>query len=200
MEEHADTNARYDRCPPYQAPGYRRASIRHTDVYVDDFIQAMQGNPTKLRRYRRRLFNVIHQIFRPLESSDPAVRNDPISLKKLLKGDAAWSTVKTVLGWVLDTVAGTIHLPERRQNRLHEILASINPTQRRISLRKWHKILGELRSMELALPGLRGLFSTMQEAFRHQETSRVPLGPAQHDFLADIRHLAFELGARHTYV
>lgn len=212
MEDHAASTDSYERTPPYNAPLYRRSPIRHTDIYVDDFIQLMQGSRQKLRRYRRRLFNIIHKVFAPLTKSegDPQgdansqntanSQNDPISLKKLLKGDAAWSTIKTILGWVLNTVAGTIHLPERRQNRLHEILASISPDQRRISLKKWHKILGELRSMELALPGLRGMFSTMQEAFRHQTAARISLGKPQHDFLEDIRHLAQELKSRPTHV
>lgn len=200
MEEFAEAAATYDAPSPYQAPGYRRPPVQHTDIYVDDFIQAMQGSKSQLRAYRRRLFHTIHQVFRPLEPTDPDARVDPISLKKLLKGDAAWSTTKTILGWALDTQAGTIHLPQRRRDRLQEILHSIGPTQRRISVKKWHTVLGELRSMELAIPGLKGLFSTMQEALRHQTLARVALGQPQHAFLDDIRYLASDLDQRPTHV
>lgn len=54
--------------------------------------------------------------------------------------------------------------------------------------------------MELALPGLRGLFSTMQEALRHQTAARITLGQPQQDFLEDIRHLAEDLDQRPTHV
>ena len=37
----------------------------------------------------------------------------------------------------------------------------------RIATKRWHKLLGELRSMVLALPGARGLFSTLQMAFQN---------------------------------
>ena len=74
-----------------------------------------------------------------------------------------------MLGWIIDTVAGTIALPSHRAERLHEILASIKPGQRRVAMKSWHKVLRELRSMALAIPGARGLFCTLQEAFRHPE-------------------------------
>ena len=86
-------------------------------------------------------------------------------MKKFLKGDGCWTTRKTVLGWVVDTVAETLELPPHRRSRLHEILDGIAPTQRRISTKTWHKVIGELRSMVAAIPGSRGLFSTLQEAF-----------------------------------
>jgi hypothetical protein len=35
-------------------------------------------------------------------------------LKKLLLGDACWTTKKKILGWILDTLAMTITLPENR--------------------------------------------------------------------------------------
>ena len=53
---------------------------------------------------------------------------EPVSLKKLRKGDCSWSTVKEVLGWVIDTVNMIIHLPERRVKRLADILAGLSPT------------------------------------------------------------------------
>jgi hypothetical protein len=66
----------------------------------------------------------------------------------------------------------TICLPPDRVERLWEILDKIPPTQRWISIKKWHKVLGELRSMSLALPGSRNIFSTMQNTLASQK----PLG------------------------
>ena len=67
---------------------------------------------------------------------DKLSRRDPISVKKLRKGDCSWSTLKTMLGWILDTVNMTIKLPQHREERLGEILSEIPRTQKQISVRK----------------------------------------------------------------
>ena len=76
-----------------------------------------------------------------------------------------------MLGWLVDTIAKTITLPPHRVERLHAILDSVKPSQRYVATDIWHKLLGELCSMVIALPGAKGLFSTLQEAFRHEEKS-----------------------------
>jgi hypothetical protein len=137
-----------------------------------------------------------------VEEFDNPHRQEPSSLKKLLKGDATWSTRKAVLGWVLDTAEKTLELPAHRIDRLQEILDSILPSQKCVSVQKWHKVLGELRSMSLALPGTRGLFSVLQEALRHKshDGKRLRLRRPVHDFLDDFRWLAKEVGSRPTII
>jgi hypothetical protein len=49
-------------------------------------------------------------------------------------------------------------LAAHRLERLHALLDLISPPQKRVSVKKWHQLLGELRSMSPALPGSRGLF------------------------------------------
>ena len=138
----------------------RRRILGLVDVFVDDFLALAQGAPTRRHRIRRLLFNTIDDILRPLSDTDDTCRTEPISVKKLRKGDASWSTLKQVLGWVVDTVAMTISLPHRRLNRLDQLLQSIPPTQHRLSRQKWHQRLGELRSMAIALPELEGYSPT----------------------------------------
>jgi len=170
-----------------------------TDVFVDDHIALAQGSLPELRMVRRQLLHAIDSVFRQLGPQDHSTRQDPISLKKLAKGDGQWSTQQVILGWSLDTVAMTITLPPHRAQRLHDLLQSIPTDQKRISTRIWHKTLGELRSMALALPGSRGLFGPLQEVLRHPTTQRrVRLGPAAHDFLQDFRWLAQDLTTRPT--
>jgi hypothetical protein len=60
----------------------------------------------------------------------------------------------------------TISLPPHRLLRIQEILACIGPIQRRVSLKKWQQLLGELRSMALAIPAAIGLFSVLQDALK----------------------------------
>jgi len=121
----------------------------------------------------------------------------PISQKKLAMGDGQWSTKRTVLGWNLDTIAKTITLPQHRADRLCELLATVPSSRTCISRCHWHQLISELRSMTLALPGSRGLFSTLQEAFRHSDLhGRIHLHQATHDFLNNFRWLAATLHQR----
>jgi hypothetical protein len=78
------------------------------DVYMDDFIAATQLTSTSLDAARSTLFDCIDQVLRPMSPTDSPFQKDPISTKKLLKGDAAWTTRKSILGWTVDTIARTI--------------------------------------------------------------------------------------------
>jgi hypothetical protein len=177
---------------------FHRRPLAYTDVYMDDFIGAVQGGPQRRQRARRVIFNTIDRVFRPLSPQDGKNRQEPISIKKLQKGDARWSTRKTVLGWILDTVRETIELPQRRLDRLCTILDNLPRSKTRIAVSSWHQVLGELRSMTLAVPGLRGLFSLLQEALRQVHRKRIRLTSSAHDFLDDIRWLVQSLHTRPT--
>ena len=58
----------------------------------------------------RHLFRAINELFRPNDKDDIA-REEPISLKKLRKDDAAWSTNKVILGWAIDMAKQFLTLP-----------------------------------------------------------------------------------------
>ena len=87
-------------------------------------------------------------------------------LWKFAKGDGCPATRKIILGWLIDSVAMTIQLSARRRQRLDDILADLPRTRTRVSVQKWQQVLGELRSMAVALPGSRGLFSALQFRFK----------------------------------
>ncbi len=80
-----------------------------------------------------------------------------------------------------------IQLPPHCVERLWEILDKIPPTQRRSSIKKWHGVLGELRSMSLALPGSCNIFSTMQNALALKTGGRLALDKDVHHALEDFR-------------
>lgn len=188
--------------PPRRQEHYAARPLKHWDIYVDDFLGATQGNKTTRRRVKRALLNSLDKVFRPLAPTDHPMRQEPASLKKFKKGNGTWSTKKRMLGWNIDTVAQTIALPPHRAARLIEILDSIPPTLRTVPTKTWHKILGELRSMSIALPGARGLFSLLQEAFRHKDLQRprLRLTQAVHGVLQDFRWLAKDLSSRPTRI
>jgi hypothetical protein len=94
----------------------------------------------------------------------------------------------------------TIELPPHRIQRLFEILDSIPPHQGRTSVKKWQKLLGELRSMVLAVPGGRGMFSVLQNVLskRCDVASRLRLTQPVHAILKDFQWLAQDLARRPT--
>ena len=103
------------------------------------------------------------------------------------QGDSTWTTSKVVLGWLIEITAKTIKLQPHRIKRLLKILESIAPDQKTIAMKDWHKVLDELRSMLIALPGSVGLFSLLQEALRHEDPTRpcLNLSKLLHSFLDD---------------
>ena len=175
--------------------------LAYVDLYMDDFLGLAQGHPHLRERVRSTLFHAIDQVLRPLDPTDlGTMRREPISVSKLNKGDAKWSTRKCLLGWIIDTVRETIELPNHRRLRLLSILQDLLQ-KRRVSLKTWQKSLGELRSMVLALPGGLGLFSSLYTGFANISTdSRVRITVPIHDSLLDLQHLATDLAQRPTRI
>jgi hypothetical protein len=95
--------------------------------------------------------------------------------------------MKLVLGWIIDTEAMTIGLPQHRINRLESILNAFPWSQQQTSVKRWHETLGELRSMSLALPGVQNIFSSMQSALSTQSKNRIALNKGIHDAIDDFR-------------
>ena len=196
LPTHAGTPFMTSIPPPNPLLPFFQRPVAAVDVFVDDFLAISQ--PATATTTRRTLMHSIDTVLRPLSPSDPVHRTEPISLSKLAKGDAAWSTRKQMLGWILDSVDMTLTLPPRRLQRLAALLGDIPPSQRRLSLPKWHKLLGELRSMSLALPGSRGLFSHLQQAIHSRRGNRLRLTTAFHHALDDFRWLQQQIAARPT--
>ena len=164
---------------------------------MDDFLLLSQTQSTATKVPRSAL-QAIDDVMLPLAPHDSPSRKEPASVKKLLQGDAAWSTQKTILGWDIDTVAGTISLPPHRVDWLYALLDTVQPPRKRLSLRQWHQILGELRSMAIALPGACGLFSVLQDALSHADRHRVRLNRHVFASIADFRAIANSLHSRPT--
>ena len=187
---------------PPLTPHVATTPLAYVDIYVDDFLALAQGDANTLDHVRSTLYHAIDTIFRPLHPDDlPFQRKEPISEKKLHKGDGLWETRKVILGWIIDTQRETIELPPHRLARLHDILTDLC-RKRRISLKSWQQNIGELQSMLLALPGGRGLFSTLYTCFADHATTtkRVRLIRPIHDALIDLQVLAQDLHARPTRI
>ena len=99
----------------------------------------------------------------PLSPRDLPTRQDPESLKKMNQGNITWETQKILLGWVIDSVRRTIHIPQHRVTRLTTMLQEVEG-QRRVLWKRWKKLLGELKRMMMAIHGAEGMFSLIQAA------------------------------------
>ena len=174
-----------------------RPPVAAVDVYVDDFLLLAQTAPQR-RAVMRSALTAIDRVFRPLAPSDPPSRKEPASVKKMLQGEACWDTRKRLLGWELDTVRSTLQLPAHRLDRLNDLLDSISLPHRRVSVKRWHQLLGELRSMSPALPGSRGLFSLLQDSLRRAHRNRVRVSTAIWHMASDFRAIAHSLQQRPT--
>ena len=94
--------------------------LSYIDVFVDDFIGAVQGTPHRRQVVRRILLHAVDDVLAQPNPDEP-FRQEAVSLKKLLKGDGHWDTRKLILGWIIDTVRRTIEMPAHRHQRLQDL-------------------------------------------------------------------------------
>ena len=108
---------------------------------------------------------------------------------------------KNVIGWDIDTIAGTITLPPHYIDRLLDILSSFPITKKKTSLLKWLKFVGELRVIPISLPGARGLFSATQHAMTNIPASnRVILDAHTYQAIDDFRWMAKHISFHPTRI
>ena len=140
-----------------------KGALAYIGIFLDDFLGITQGNKARQEEAKRALSHSLDNVLRPLMPTDLPMHEDPVSLKKMKQGDSKWAKQKKLLGWVIDSVRGTIHLPQHRATRLTTMLQEVEG-QRRVSRKRWRKLLGGLRSLMLAIPGSEGMFSHIQAA------------------------------------
>ena len=147
----------------------------------------------------RQLFRAINGLFRPNDKDDIA-REEPISLKKLRKGDNAWITKKVILGWTIDTAKQVITIPEDRKSSLLDLLDTAPPSASQFSRRRWHKLLGTLRSTVPAIAGAAGMFTRLQHALKRANGRRIILTTPVQKESTVWRHVVASLATRTTHL
>ena len=141
----------------------------YVDVFVGNLPRLAKGPFHRRQQVQRTLIHALEKVFWTCDSGDLTNRKEVLPLKNLLTGDSTWTTCQVLLGWVIDTVNMRLSLYPHQGNRFKDIPEEVSSRHKRINVEKWQWVLGELRSMYIALPGARGLFSHMQEALRHVE-------------------------------
>ncbi|KAL3811193.1 LOW QUALITY PROTEIN: hypothetical protein ACHAXA_002757, partial [Cyclostephanos tholiformis] len=176
------------------------SSLSYVDLFVYNFVGLAQdvGDSTS----NRATYSTARcgQHLSSPHTVRPSRWHEPVLLKKLRAGDCSWDTIKLVLGWFVDTRTLIIQLPPHQIQHLSKILATIPCTQRQTSLKKWHLILGELRSMAIALPGAQNIFSTMQNALAQRTGGCIALHKGVYDALDDFWWMHQHISSRPTRI
>ena len=81
----------------------------------------------------RHIFHTTEHVFLPNGLVD-ANRKEPISIKKSQKGDAAWSTQKTIPSWDIDRDAHLHHFPANRAAKVCYALRAVPSSAHRCAL------------------------------------------------------------------
>jgi len=133
--------------------------LANANIFVDDFILAVQGNPYHRKVVRRILMSAIDEVLKSPDNLPGAT--EPISDKKLGLSHGYLNPRKLILGWLIDPLKKTLELPLRRQQHILSLLAEFL-SRNRCTLLSWRKLLGELRFVSPGVAGSRGLFGILQ--------------------------------------
>jgi len=95
--------------------------LANADIFVDDFILAVQGNPYRRKVVRRILMSTIDEVLKSPDDLPGATK--PISDKKLGLGDSSLNPRKLILGWLINALKKTLELPLRQQQCILSLLA-----------------------------------------------------------------------------
>jgi hypothetical protein len=171
-------------------------------VYVDDFVLGLVENDdrTLLRRVSRATLHAIHSIFPSPEVTGHVGGKDPISRKKLEKGDARFDIEKEILGFLINGVDRTVRLAEAKAQAIAaEIVAVLRKTH--VNLKRFRSLLGKLQHAARILPAAKGLFTPLNRATKNEPKS-IGLGRDSEvrAALIDLKHLILSLATRPTHV
>ena len=130
------------------------------EVYVDDFISCIiPTTKEQVEHVARGILHGIHDIFPPSTEDS----KDPISAKKLNKGEGTFDTKKCLLGFDFDGVNKTIWLEEAKRDALltilHQWIRGATKSHRGIPFAEFESVTAKLRHAFTALREGRGLLS-----------------------------------------
>jgi hypothetical protein len=130
------------------------------EVYVDDFIAAIiPTTREQITHLARGILHGIHDVFPACNDND----RDPISTKKLRKGEGMFHTKKCILGFKFEGAEKTIWLEEDKQAALltilHQWIRGVTKIWRGIPFVEFESVTSKLRHAFTALPEAWGLLS-----------------------------------------
>ncbi len=134
--------------------GGTKAGLHYAlEVFVDDFMSiVIPTSQEQLEHVATAVMTGIHDVF-PANVVDS---NDPISEKKLLKGEGQYSLFKTLLGFDFNGKRKTLWLEEEKRAKLLTILHGwirSGNLERGIPFGEFKLVVAKLRHAFVALPG-----------------------------------------------
>jgi hypothetical protein len=139
------------------------------EVHVNDFMAIVI--PTTRHDVAHNGRAVMHGI-RDVFLADDNNANDPIFKNKLMKGEGAMSTTKTIQGFDFDEEEKTVWLESAKRDQLLMILHSWIGTSERsahgIPFKEFESVLAKIQHMFTALPAGLGLLSPCNAVLQTQ--------------------------------
>ena len=196
-----------DKIPPHpmehwmlQEPEHKSQPTNNKDlieVYVDDFIGVTNQLDMKhLQQISRAVLHGIHCIFPPTSITQHC-GGDPISEKKMEKGEGTWSFKKEILGWIFDGLDYTIYLPPEKSKKIQQLIRRV-AKQNTITKNEMQQALGKLNHACIGLPNGRGLLSPINNSLKEKDT--ITITPAIKQALLDWITLIQRISSRPTSV
>ncbi len=152
---------------PQFTPRHQGSPLRYSlEVYVDDFMSIIiPTSREQLEHVASAVMLGIHDVF-PADIIDS---NDPISEKKLKKGEGQYSTLKTLLGFDFDGTRKTMWLEEEKRAKLLTSLKGwirSGERERGIPFKEFESMTAKLRHAFLFLTGGKGLLPPCNRLLR----------------------------------
>jgi hypothetical protein len=140
-------------------------------VYVDDFCYAatQSKDGEHIPIIRRAAIHGIEAVFPPPAITKHKDGKEPISARKLMKGDGIFELIKDMIGFRFDGIKGTVHLPPEKAaayiKETHRILR-----RKRVPLKTLQGVVGKLRHTSIILPAAHGFFTPINAVMKGSPT------------------------------
>ena len=141
------------------------------EVYMDDYLGiAIPASQAQLRHAANAIVNGIHDVF-PANKDDD---DDPVSFKKIKKGDGTWRLRKDILGFTFDGDEKTVWLEATKRDALltilHQCLRASRAAHTGIPFLEFESVVAKVRHAFLAIPAGRGLLSPCNRLLQKRPT------------------------------
>ena len=146
-----------------------RNSLRYLlEVYIDDFIAAaIARSPEELKHISRALLHAIHDVF-PEGKHSPD--DQPVSIKKMDKGEAQWDVLKEVLGWLCDGREKTIRLPGDKVDKIVGAIQEMLRCNAGTPFDEFRQLMGRLQHASIGVPAGKGFMTPLNHQLAKSPT------------------------------
>ena len=139
------------------------------DVYVDDYVpMAIATSQEQVRQVARGVLHGIHDIFPADENDD----NDPVSMKKLKKGEGTFALQKEILGFDFDGESKTMVLSHDKRvfllAILHKWVRTFDRGKAGVPFPEFESVIAKTRHAFIAIPAGKGLMTPFNKLLQRR--------------------------------